>query len=148
MSLLIDVILKLRFLIWFWTCKFKNWEINSMRSATVTVLFFLSKMYPLNVEHLSSDESHGGDKRKAKQPAQENTNQKKSKKTERSSVWKVFDTKYTDEDGILKAGCKYCKKGMRCDTGKNDTSALRRHIRICPENPDKMKGIQLVCENG
>lgn len=52
----------------------------------------------------------------------------------RSEVWDHF-TKFTDEDGDLKAKCNYCPKTFPCASKKYDTSTHRGHMVSCIHNP-------------
>ncbi|KAD3336564.1 hypothetical protein E3N88_32083 [Mikania micrantha] len=95
-------------------------------------------MEPTDIENVSSNESHGGEKRKSKQqPTQKQIDPKKTK-ARKSTVWDEFE-KFTNEEGNQKARCIHCSKALAGDSSKNGTSTLRRHLNICQENPKKLK---------
>ncbi|KAI3756437.1 hypothetical protein L1987_56257 [Smallanthus sonchifolius] len=96
-------------------------------------------MDQIKAENLSSDESHGGEKRKSPQQPVKSQSEPKKTKTSKSDVWDDFE-KFTDVDGKKKGRCKHCSKALAADPVKNGTSTLKNHVNICPKQPGKLKG--------
>ncbi|XP_075076959.1 zinc finger BED domain-containing protein DAYSLEEPER-like [Nicotiana tabacum] len=55
---------------------------------------------------------------------------------ERSVAWRHF-SKFTDDEGVKKAKCKYCPEEYVANTKNSGTSNLLSHLLKCPNNPHK-----------
>ncbi|XP_070026447.1 zinc finger BED domain-containing protein RICESLEEPER 1-like [Nicotiana sylvestris] len=60
---------------------------------------------------------------------------------ERSVAWRQF-SKFTDDEGVKKAKCKYCPEEYVANTKNSGTSNLLSHLLKCPNNPHKSETSQ------
>ncbi|XP_070036016.1 zinc finger BED domain-containing protein DAYSLEEPER-like [Nicotiana tomentosiformis] len=67
----------------------------------------------------------------------ESASKKRKGMKERSVAWGHFD-KFTDDEGIKKAKCKYCQDEYVANTKNRGTSNLLSYMIKCPNNPHKV----------
>nr|XP_009589213.1 zinc finger BED domain-containing protein RICESLEEPER 4-like [Nicotiana tomentosiformis]XP_016461227.1 PREDICTED: zinc finger BED domain-containing protein RICESLEEPER 4-like [Nicotiana tabacum] len=66
----------------------------------------------------------------------ESASKKRKGMKERSVAWSHFN-KFTDDEGIKKARCKYCQEEYVANTKNNGTRNLLSHMIKCLNNPHK-----------
>ncbi|KAK4486697.1 hypothetical protein RD792_006757 [Penstemon davidsonii] len=54
----------------------------------------------------------------------------------KAKAWQHF-TEYK-RNGKVKAQCKYCDKSYACESGKNGTSGLNKHMAVCQKHLDNI----------
>ncbi|KAD3641289.1 hypothetical protein E3N88_30513 [Mikania micrantha] len=87
----------------------------------------------MDSQHLSSDDNEDPSNN------QNNAPKRQGKKRKNTSLsWQHFE-EFFDEDGLRKGKCNYCKREICADPTKNGTSALGKHLKRCPENPERLK---------
>jgi len=67
----------------------------------------------------------------------ESASKKRKGMKERLVTWGYFD-KFTNDEGIKKARCKYCQEEYVANTKNSGTSNLLSHMIKCPNNPHKV----------
>ncbi|KAK4487340.1 hypothetical protein RD792_006045, partial [Penstemon davidsonii] len=54
----------------------------------------------------------------------------------RARAWQHFHQ--INKNGKLRAQCNYCDKSYACESGKNGTSGMNKHMTVCKKHPDNV----------